>query len=155
MNSTWFQFYFALLIYSYASHLRKGSYRNLPHTRNITTVIPAAYENSAPQDDDEEIGDFYRVPLRTPESGSGSGAGARGSVVSFADFVSAPGRPRRSRSTKGSSLSKVVNDRAGGSQIGEEVLFDEDEMARQEDLSVKPRDKDEGRTLISEGRSRI
>lgn len=148
------------MIYSYASHLRKGSYRNLPHTRTISTTAPAAYENSALPDDDEEIEDFYRVPLRTPQSGggSGAGAGAGGSVGSFADFVSAPGRPRRSKSAKGSSLSKVsnaVNDRAGGSQIGEEVLFDEEEMARQDESSAKQGVKEEERALMGEGRSRI
>jgi hypothetical protein len=151
------KFYFALLIYSYASHLRKGSYRNLPHTRNISTIAPPAFENSALQDDDEEIGDFYRVPLRTPQSGGDNGAGAGGSVGSFADFVSAPGRPRRSKSIKGSSSSKLsnaINGRAGGSQIGEEVLFDEDEVALQV-LNVKPNGKDEERALMGEGRSRI
>ena len=111
------------------------------------------------QDDDEEIGDFYRVPLRTPQSGSGNGAGPRGSVGSFADFVSAPGRPRRSKSAKGPSLNKIsnaVNGRAGGSQIGEgAMLFDEDEMARQEELSDRSSVKDEERALVNEGRSRI
>lgn len=99
------------------------------------------------------------MPLRTPQSGSGNGAGPRGSVGSFADFVSAPGRPRRSKSAKGPSLNKisnVVNGRAGGSQIGEgAMLFDEDEMARQEELSDRSSVKDEERALVNEGRSRI
>lgn len=134
----------------------------MPHTRTISTAAPAAYETSGLPDEDEEIEDFYRVPLRTPQSvgSSGAGAGGGGSVGSFADFVSAPGRPRRSKSAKASSLSQVsnaANGRAGGSQghIGEEVLFDEDEISRQDEASGKPGQKEEERALMGEGRSRI
>jgi len=67
--------YFALLIYSYATHLRKGSYLSLRHSRStggsisVSNAIP--YENSAIPDEDEDIEDFYRVPLRTPQSVGG------------------------------------------------------------------------------------
>ena len=74
------QFYFALLIYSYASHLRKGSYRALPLSRStpvLSAQVPSHYENGAALYDDTALGlgededgvdDFYRVPLRTPEA---------------------------------------------------------------------------------------
>ncbi|KAJ6544726.1 Inositolphosphorylceramide synthase subunit Kei1-domain-containing protein [Mycena sp. CBHHK59/15] len=54
--------YFSLLLYSYATHLRKGSYRALART-----APPAPVQTMAlPDDEDEDIEDFYRVPLRPP-----------------------------------------------------------------------------------------
>lgn len=97
--------------------------------------------------DDEELagaGDFYHVPLRNTNTQSTRGhrrtASAssnatttthkpNGSVSSFADFVSAPGRnSRRAKNNNFGSMSIP-----GGSgrdrelDIEEEVLFDEDE----------------------------
>ncbi|THH32048.1 hypothetical protein EUX98_g2170 [Antrodiella citrinella] len=55
--------YFALLIYSYAVHLRKGSYRSLatsrPSPQNRTTSLALPDDDS---DLDLPIEDFYRLP---------------------------------------------------------------------------------------------
>ncbi|KAF9005989.1 Inositolphosphorylceramide synthase subunit Kei1-domain-containing protein [Cyathus striatus] len=122
--------YFALLLYSYASHLRKGSYRSLPLSRPVPAVSSSthnAYDTSLGlPDEEEEIEDFYRVPLRTPTSAT---------VSSFADFVSAPGRqpPRKSKLGMTSTAK----------EIEEEVLFDED------DLTAKP-GTDTSSTVVSD-----
>lgn len=121
------QIYFALLIYSYAVHLRKGSYRSLPLSRSAyafsNAASHAAYDALADAED-EEIEDFYRVPLRTPPASGhrrGGSSNNNGSITNFADFVSAPGRtPRKS---KFGSVS-VPRDKG----IEEEVIFDEDEL---------------------------
>lgn len=59
-----------MLLYSYAIHLRKGSYRNLPHSRpnNVSEFDDA--DLNVVEDDDEEVEDFYRVPIRAPQSQS-------------------------------------------------------------------------------------
>lgn len=133
------QFYFALLIYSYATHLRKGSYRALPLSRSFN--YGPLYEPALDLADEEFDADIYPVPLRNlPTATSSSGRSPRrtasassnstamqhksnGSLSSFADFVSAPGRhPRRSKNMGGSV---VARDR--GLDI-EEVIFDEDEL---------------------------
>lgn len=134
-----FKFYFALLIYSYATHLRKGSYRALPLSRSFN--YGPLYEPALDLADEEFDADIYPVPLRNlPTATSSSGRSHRrtasassnstamqhksnGSLSSFADFVSAPGRhPRRSKNMGGSV---VARDR--GLDI-EEVIFDEDEL---------------------------
>ncbi|KAF7971313.1 hypothetical protein HWV62_21486 [Athelia sp. TMB] len=138
--------YFAMLIYSYAVHLRKGSYRALPTTRSVEgaapSAVPAAYENSALAEDDDEMEDFYRVPLRTPQSatsssGHGGHGGSVGSVGSFADFVSAPGRGKKGRPGKSALGRSVVS----GAREGD-VLFDEGGAEEQ-------------RALMGEGASRV
>ncbi|KAJ7051139.1 Inositolphosphorylceramide synthase subunit Kei1-domain-containing protein [Mycena amicta] len=59
--------YLALLIYSYAIHLRKGSYRGLSRTVPNSRPLNISIENSVlPEDDDDDAVDLYRVPLRTP-----------------------------------------------------------------------------------------
>lgn len=125
------QFYFAALLYSYAIHLRKGSYRSLPRSRAYANG--AAYSTSVlPDDDEEDVDDFYRLPVRTPASENiapspsyRSGHTPSSSLTNFADFVSAPGRSRRAKPGK-SSLS--VSTRPGGRErdVEAEVLFDED-----------------------------
>lgn len=122
-----FKIYFALLIYSYATHLRKGSYRSLPLSRSSyaasTIAAHTAYDAIA-DEEDEEIEDFYRVPLRTPPaSGHRRGTSINNnasSITSFADFVSAPGRVPRKKGFDSVSLPK------GGIEE-EDILFDEDE----------------------------
>lgn len=120
------QIYFALVIYSYAMHLRKGSYRSLPLSRSIhnshSTSHTAAYDMLADAEDDDIEG-FYRVPLRSPiVRGHRRGtSGNHSSITSFADFVSAPGRPPRKKGLGNSSYPRQNG-------IHEEtVLFDEDE----------------------------
>ncbi|KAH9893504.1 DUF1753-domain-containing protein [Cubamyces lactineus] len=125
--------YFAALLYSYAIHLRKGSYRSLPRTRPYQASSSAngvAYAASAlPDGDDDDVEEFYRLPVRAPGSGSQSNGAANGghtpasSLSSFADFVSAPGRTRRGKPGK-SNLSISIS--AKGGADGAEVLFDEE-----------------------------
>ena len=121
------QIYFALLIYSYATHLRKGSYRSLPLSRSsyaASNVAAHSAYDALVDEEDEEIEDFYRVPLRTPPaSGHRRGNSTNNnasSITSFADFVSAPGRTSRKKGLGSVSLPK------GGIEE-EDVLFDEDE----------------------------
>jgi hypothetical protein len=143
--------YFALLIYSYATHLRKGSYRSLPHSRSTggaSSAVPSAYEASAIPDEDEEIEDFYRVPLRTPQTG--------GSINNFSDFVAAPGTPRRGKGGK-SSLSQVSNSPNGhaGDEEIEDVLFDDDigtSVSAGSDFNLKEEEAEE-RGLASQSQS--
>lgn len=108
-------------------HLRKGSYRSLPLSRSSyaasNVAAHSAYDALA-DEEDEEIEDFYRVPLRTPPaSGHRRGNSTNNnasSITSFADFVSAPGRTPRKKGFGGVSLPK------GGIEE-EDILFDEDE----------------------------
>jgi hypothetical protein len=133
------QIYFILILYSYAVHLRKGSYRSLPLTRSAqgssTSVHPPnAYEALA-GDGDDEVEDFYRVPLQQPPVGGSSHGHRRGGSTnsSFADFVSAPGRTARKKSGhhgKAPSMNANVGgtrDRSARIDEEEDVLFDEDE----------------------------
>ncbi|KIY68906.1 DUF1753-domain-containing protein [Cylindrobasidium torrendii FP15055 ss-10] len=113
--------YFILLIYSFAHHLRSGSYRKLGRAppRHINNMsISSNYDSALAgygEDEDAEADDFYRRPVRTPNTGN--------SVSSFADFVNAPppGRPRRQ---KGSSLNRSLTVDNGE----DDILFDEDEL---------------------------
>jgi len=117
---TWmFKIYFALIIYSYAIHLRKGSYRCLPLSRSVHTTHSTSHTTTygvLPPEDDE-IEDFYRIPLRSPFTWSRPGvSGSQSAPATFPDFVSAPGRlPRK----KGGDL-KENGDHG-------ELLFDEGE----------------------------
>jgi hypothetical protein len=121
------KFYFAALLYSFAHHLRRGSYRSLPLSRTNTngTGMPFAKDSfSALPDLDADTADdgidtnvdlsaLYGTPPPLPvhnipsPSRHRSSRSTPGSVGSFADFVSAP-PPRRARRTRGSLL-------AGGS----------------------------------------
>ncbi|KZP12811.1 DUF1753-domain-containing protein [Athelia psychrophila] len=80
--------YFAMLIYSYAVHLRKGSYRSLPSTRFAEAAAASAapaYENSVLPDDEDELDDFYRVPLCSPDSAICGEEGPRCDVIAEMD----------------------------------------------------------------------
>jgi len=119
-----FKIYFALLLYSYATHLRQGSYRSLPLSRSAyasTHLTSHTAYDALADEEDEEIEDFYRVPLRTPPaSNHRRGTSGNVSISSFADFVSAPGRAPRKKAFGSVSLAR---DR----DVHEDVLFDEDE----------------------------
>ncbi|KAG6850789.1 hypothetical protein H0H93_008827 [Arthromyces matolae] len=111
--------YFALLLYSYASHLRKGSYRSLPLSRSTagnSSSTNHAYE-TAIGGVEEEAEDYYQLPLRTRAAGNAALSGA-------AEFVPAPGRtghhPAKAHSRSGSRNGPRIRDE-------EEVLFDENE----------------------------
>lgn len=84
------------------------------------------------EDEDEEIEDFYRIPVRAPANGHArqSSHGSSPSLSNFADFVSAPppGRARRKAGKSNLSVSlSTVNGRADVDGP-DEVLFDEDEL---------------------------
>ncbi|KAL5492447.1 hypothetical protein ACEPAI_3894 [Sanghuangporus weigelae] len=156
--------YFALLIYSYAIHLRKGSYRSLPCTTDSAYSQYASLNSSArgahfPEtvlgDEDEDLSDgFYHMPLasashaasRTPIPQTGS------SIGSFADFVSAPGRGRRFRPqgnavVAGLGATGKTNPVEKDVDFTEEVLFDSDELAHskfgtEESTSVSSHDEE-------------
>jgi len=110
--------YLDLLIYSYATHLRKGSYRSLLRPR-VPGAASLNYDPGLgyPEEEEEEAEDFYRLPLRTPNTGT--------SISSFADFVNAPGSRRHQ---SGSALGKLNGPAARNiAEDEDEVLFDEDE----------------------------
>jgi inositol phosphorylceramide synthase regulatory subunit len=122
-----------LLLYSYATHLRKGSYRSLPRSRpSATNTSTYAHDTALGDEDEEEIHDFYRVPSRSRNT-------ANGSISSVADFVNVPGRPRTNGSRGGS--------RHGDARVRdeEEVLFEASSFPRvqsnviPEELSVSER----------------
>ncbi|KAI9453019.1 hypothetical protein BJY52DRAFT_1400378 [Lactarius psammicola] len=127
------KFYFAALLYSFAHHLRRGSYRALSFSRthhangtttgntpplNDPSALPALDSDNGDDsiETDVDLESFYgatpTLPVHSvpPPSGiNGSGASHRsrssgtGSAGSFADFVSAP-PPKRVRPTRGSLL---------------------------------------------------
>ncbi|KAK7056315.1 hypothetical protein VNI00_002868 [Paramarasmius palmivorus] len=114
--------YLALLIYSYASHLRKGSYRSLLRSRAPAQTTNETYESALgyPDDEEETVDDLYRLPLRTPNSGS---------ISSFADFVNAPGRARKGKGVPSAGRAKQNGHAQPSAEDEEEVLFDEDELS--------------------------
>ena len=141
-------------MYSYATHLRKGSYRSLPLSRSAAASNPpfpspstvnGAYESVLGlMDEDEEIEDFYRVPLGTPTSksahyqhrrSSSRTHKANGSISSFTDFMSAPGRPRKAGGHGRHNTRHQTHTRSSSRSTGiaketdDDVLFDEDETA--------------------------
>lgn len=107
--------YFSALIYSYALHLRQGTYRALPMTASLTANTAGAYgENVLLESDLESDGEaegssaLYRMPVRTPRTGD-----------SFAEFA-APSRGRKAGATR----SKLAD---SSEAHDEEVLWDEEE----------------------------
>ncbi|KAH8986119.1 Inositolphosphorylceramide synthase subunit Kei1-domain-containing protein [Lactarius akahatsu] len=120
------KFYFAALLYSFAHHLRRGTYRPLSFSRNTplindSSALPPLDSDSGDGSiEDVDLESFYGVTPTLPVhsipppsvvsgiSGNsasshrsrGSGSGSAGS---FADFVSAP-PPKRVRPTRGSLL---------------------------------------------------
>ncbi|PPQ62881.1 hypothetical protein CVT24_006278 [Panaeolus cyanescens] len=145
--------YFALLLYSYAVHLRKGSYRSLPLSRSTFTSNAASHAayDALVGGEDEEVEDFYHVPLRTPPASGHRRTGSRtnGSTGSFADFVSAPGRPQRKKGFGSMSLAKDKG-------IEEEVVFDEDEMTYAASTSSRAHSKlgTDGSTTVASDEER-
>lgn len=126
-------------------------------------------------EEEESSEDYYRIPSSaTPIPPSSAGRATMPntgtSVSSFTDFVSAPGRGRRSR-THGapslggfSSLGAWLGGKKGvveeGTEAEEELLFDSDELGHsklgtttEESTSVSSRD-DEGRQTPGYSRER-
>ncbi|EJD07610.1 DUF1753-domain-containing protein [Fomitiporia mediterranea MF3/22] len=173
--------YFAILIYSYAIHLRKGSYRSLPRTTDsiysqYTSLNGgargAAFPESVLDDEDEESADgFYRMPVTSLAQVSSRNSAAPkpgSSVTSFSDFTSAPGRGRRFRSTGAAAISGDLGTVVAGkakpedkeTDYEEEVLFDSDELTHsthskfgtEESTSVSSRDDEaSGRRTPGDG----
>lgn len=162
--------YFAILIYSYAIHLRKGSYRSLPRTTDsvysqYATLNGSGRGSQFPEsvlgDYDEEAGDdFYRMPVASAQQSTSRIPAAHGkgsSIGSFTDFVSAPGRGRRFRpkGTAGLGGPNVLGAAPAGKtnmpdkdvDFVDEVLFDSDELTHSkfgtdETTSVSSRDEE-------------
>ncbi len=118
-------------------HLRKGSYRTLPHSRpqnSSSSNSPYTAVSTLP-DEEEDVDDFYHLPVRAPQQASGHVHTPSGSsVASFADFVSAPGKSRRFNGPKGLRKPSGLNPAnskgsADGAEEVDEVLFDEDELS--------------------------
>ncbi|EIW79043.1 DUF1753-domain-containing protein [Coniophora puteana RWD-64-598 SS2] len=120
--------YFAALLYSYAAHLRKGSWASISRFRSpyAPTAHPAGYDPAmtAPPDEDEDEDDsleFYR-----PSSGA-QFAKANGNGNANANGNARPGHV--ARGSRG-SVSKIVpvpsgsGAGAGAGARGGEVMFD-------------------------------
>jgi hypothetical protein len=77
------------------------------------------YNTALGDEDDEEVHDFYRVPLSSHNA-------ANGSISSVADFVNAPGRARKLKSKSISRNGSRAGSRNGDVRVRdeEEVLFD-------------------------------
>ncbi|KAJ6498089.1 Inositolphosphorylceramide synthase subunit Kei1-domain-containing protein [Mycena vitilis] len=129
--------YLALLIYSFALHLRKGSYRALARTqpaRVVGTTSTAALPED--EDEDEDIGDFYRVPLRSPATPNRqTGNHLNKNVVDFVQSVQHNGDlesqnrartspPRNSTAAQSSYSVKKVLPPPDADE--DEVLFDDE-----------------------------
>lgn len=147
LRSRLLQIYFAILIYSYAIHLRKGSYRALPRTTKVAAThgqyvalnghaARGGYPDTLAEDaeldaeDGADGDDFYRVPAPTHAAalvhdtlGTASKPppprtpASGSSITSFADFVSAPGRGRRAR-TQGAGAEAGPSGTGGAASSG-------------------------------------
>ncbi|KAL4066196.1 Inositolphosphorylceramide synthase subunit Kei1-domain-containing protein [Scleroderma yunnanense] len=108
--------YFALLLYSYATHLRKGTYNTIRRFR-LYASSSSGYDPAYAEEADDDNEDFYIPSLRTHHPNSTSS--------NIPDFVSAPGRSgRHSAKHSRSSLAKItipMQDNPNG-----EVPFEED-----------------------------
>ncbi|KAG1815436.1 Inositolphosphorylceramide synthase subunit Kei1-domain-containing protein [Suillus variegatus] len=141
--------YFALLLYSYATHLRKGSYNSIRHLRSHSST-PAGYAAALTEEEDE-VDDFYLPSIRknqpshpsndsishlpngsTPYFPNGSASYtpngssshiSNGSISHLPDFVSAPGRHGRKASRGSSGKTNIPGRKSEGSR---EVIFEDD-----------------------------
>lgn len=142
------QIYFALLLYSYATHLRKGSYNSIRHFRSYSST-PAGY-TAALTEEEDEVDDFYLPTIRknqpsrasndsishlpngsTPYFPNGSASYAQngssshvsnGSISHLPDFVSAPGRHGRKASRGSSGKTNIPGRKSEGNG---EVIFED------------------------------
>ncbi|KAJ7714575.1 Inositolphosphorylceramide synthase subunit Kei1-domain-containing protein [Mycena maculata] len=117
--------YFCLIVYSFAVHLRKGSYRALARTQIPRPIATSSLQTlDLPVDEDEEIEDFYRVPLRQPATPNKQTANHlnNNSASSFADFVG--DNQKRTRKPNSPNSTAASLNAPGGEE--DEVLFDDD-----------------------------
>ncbi|TCD71813.1 hypothetical protein EIP91_003156 [Steccherinum ochraceum] len=129
----WFaKIYFALLIYSYALHLRKGSYRTLPTSRpspqHRTTSLSALPNDD--EDMDLPVEDFYRLPT----ANSSTAGHTRSNSLPHAGHARRGSQPggrsagRRPTSVGMSKLNPAASSSSSGKDdVMDEVLFDEGE----------------------------
>ncbi|KAG9309461.1 Inositolphosphorylceramide synthase subunit Kei1-domain-containing protein [Chiua virens] len=104
--------YFALLLYSYATHLRRGTFNAIRNWRPSSSV-PAGYD-PAHMDDDDDDDEFYMSSLGTHHP--------NGTCAHFPDPVGEQGRNgRHSAKQSRSSLAKITIPVQGNG----EVLFEE------------------------------
>ncbi|KAJ7451043.1 Inositolphosphorylceramide synthase subunit Kei1-domain-containing protein [Mycena latifolia] len=139
--------YLALLIYSFAIHLRKGSYRALARTQPLRPAATSIQTLNLPDEEDEEIEDFYRVPLHqppTPTRPTGNHVN-NSSVSSFANFVgdnqkrTRTSKPFDSTASMPHSLNKAPV--SAPEEDEDEVLFDDDYQYASSGLSSKATSK--------------
>ena len=97
------QLYFIILIYTYALHLRHGTYRTLPLSRSTRGLSsPGYFPDSESEDEDthlHDVDDFhqpYHPPPRVNGNGHRYSASASNEVVFDADVVKV-NTPRASR----------------------------------------------------------
>ncbi|KAI0316019.1 Inositolphosphorylceramide synthase subunit Kei1-domain-containing protein [Amylostereum chailletii] len=150
------KFFFAALLYSFAHHLRRGTYRSLPLSRSGPAKDPSAAFRDAADDELDGLDDptdaFYAhspasstfpIPHACPApNGHGhghggypppNGAAPAAKPGAFTDFVSAPRRTRGSLLGVAEPASGRRSPIGGGAVAvgmgieGEEVLFDEED----------------------------
>jgi len=126
--------YFALLLYSYAIHLRKGTYRGLPltnpppSTANGNIPFTALDTNAGDQDEYDlaDQDDFYRMQMTAGQNSE--------SIGSFAEFVAAPSRTRRG-GKRGGMNGNVYNSRGKDAEDQvEDVLWDGEDVGEGSDI---------------------
>ncbi|KAJ7171672.1 Inositolphosphorylceramide synthase subunit Kei1-domain-containing protein [Mycena crocata] len=126
--------YLCLIIYSYGKHLRKyGKYQNpyrLARTQPPRSAAPGQTLD-LPVEEEEEIEEFYRVPLRqppTPNKHTGNHLN-NNSISSFADFVGDTQKrtPRKSNASNSTAaLPHSLTKGGAPEEEDDEVLFDDD-----------------------------
>ncbi|KIK93699.1 hypothetical protein PAXRUDRAFT_828712 [Paxillus rubicundulus Ve08.2h10] len=100
--------FFALLLYSYAHHLRKGTFNSIRNWR-LHTSAPAGYETAFMEEEDDNE-EFYMSTLRTHH--------LNGTSSHLPDFASALARNERHSSNQSrSSLGKITIPLQGNGEV--------------------------------------
>jgi len=120
------KFYLAATIYSYAVHLRKGTYRNLPLSRPNYASEYTEMPMTGDDGDEDDIEDFYRVPSssnnRTPYGKHNAGSYSRGNFNTAPRHGHRAGQGSYSLSTKSHPMSRSGSGRV---EVGpSDVIFD-------------------------------
>jgi len=100
--------FFALLLYSYAHHLRKGTFNSIRNWR-LHSSAPAGYDPAFTEEEDDSE-EFYMSTLRTHHP--------NGTSSHLPDFVSAPARNGRHSSKQSrASLGKITIPVQGNGEV--------------------------------------